>query len=64
MNYLALLQLTKDFKLTTAQFCTLTGLAQSSVVRITPINGVRVIIRSVNFGKYSCDKTGKNNQLK
>lgn len=63
MNYSALLQLTKDFKLT-AQFCTLTGLAQSRVVRITPINGVTVIIRSVNFGKYSCDRTGKNNQLK
>jgi hypothetical protein len=37
----------------------LTGLAQSKVVRRTPINGVMDIMRSVNLGKYSCAKTAK-----
>jgi hypothetical protein len=37
----------------------LTGLAHRRVVRSTPIKGVTVIIRSVNFGKYSCDSTAQ-----
>lgn len=35
----------------------LTGLAQSKVVRRTPIRGVTVIMRSVTLGKYSWDNT-------
>ena len=35
----------------------LTGLAQSRVVRLTPINGVTEIIFEVNLGKNSLDKT-------
>ena len=35
------------------QLFTLTGLAQSKVVRMTPISGVMKIMRSVNLGKYS-----------
>ena len=35
----------------------LTGLAHSSVVRITPTNGVNTVIFSVNCGKYSWNRT-------
>lgn len=37
----------------------LTGLAQRSVVRTTPIRGVTVTIFEVNFGKYSFIRTAK-----
>ena len=38
-------------------FCKLTGLAQSKVVRITPIKGVTETIFEVNLGKNSFAKT-------
>lgn len=38
-------------------FCELTGLAQSRVVRITPIKGVTELIFEVNLGKYSFAST-------
>lgn len=42
----------------------LTGLAQSKVVRITPIKGVTVTIFEVNLGKNSFDSTAKQNNHK
>ena len=38
-------------------FIRLTGLAQSKVVRRTPIRGITVIMRSVNLAKYSWANT-------
>lgn len=41
----------------------LTGLAQRRVVRITPINGVTVIIFEVNLGKNSLAKTAAKSNI-
>ena len=45
-------------------FCKLTGLAQSKVVRITPIKGVTEIIFAVNFGKNSFANTVREHKNK
>ena len=42
----------------------LTGLAQSKVVRITPMRGVTVMIFAVNLGKNSFSSTGVNERGK